>query len=194
MTKTIAEIIWLAGIVGWYVIRHPYARRSKKQAVSHSLMDRREWTLLIVATLGLAVIPVLCLATGLAAGLDRPFIPALAWIGLPVMVLALWLFYRSHADLGNNWSASLKVRQSHLLVTNGIYRYIRHPMYASFFLLGLAQFLLLPNWLAGGAGLVGALILFAFRVRREEEMMLQRFGAEYSAYVDGTKRIVPWLY
>jgi protein-S-isoprenylcysteine O-methyltransferase Ste14 len=66
-------------------------------------------------------------------------------------------------------------------------------MYSSFFLLGLAQMLLLSNWLAGLSGVVGAGILFAFRVLREERMMLESFGEEYRAYMAHTKRIVPWI-
>ena len=194
ISKTIAEFIWVAGIIAWYVIRHPFSRKSKKQAVSRSLVDWREWTLLTIATLGLAVIPAIYVATGWPAGLDRVYQPALAWLGVPVLAVSLWLFHRSHADLGRNWSVSLKVREGHELVTGGVYRLVRHPMYSSFFLLGLAQFLLLPNWLAGLAGLIGTGTLYAFRVAREEQMMQSRFEAEYSAYRARTKRIVPWLY
>ena len=104
------------------------------------------------------------------------------------------MFRRSHVDLGRNWSISLQVREQHALVKTGIYRLIRHPMYSSFFLLGLAQLLLLPNWLAGLAGVVGAGILFAFRVRREEQMMLESFGDDYRSYMSQTKRIVPWVF
>lgn len=194
LTKTVAEFIWVGGIIAWYVIRHPFSRRSKKQAVSRSLVDWREWTLLAVATLGLCIVPAVYVAAGFPAGLDRQFVPALAWLGVPVLVAALWLFYRSHADLGRNWSVSLKVREGHELVTGGVYRLVRHPMYSSFFLLGLAQFLLLPNWLAGLAGLIGTGVLYGFRVGREEQMMRSRFDAEYGAYQARTKRIIPWLY
>ena len=194
ITKTIAEFIWVAGIIAWYAIRHPFSRKSKKQAVSQSLVDRREWTLLAIATLGLCVIPVLYVATGFPPALDRAFVPALALLGVPVLVAALWLFYRSHADLGRNWSVSLKVREGHELVTGGVYRLVRHPMYSSFFLLGLAQLLLLPNWLAGLAGLIGVGALYGFRVAREEAMMLQRFERDYGAYQARTKRIIPWIF
>ena len=92
------------------------------------------------------------------------------------------------------WSASLKIREKHTLVTAGVYRLIRHPMYSSFLLLAFAQFLLLSNWFAGLAGTAGALALFAFRVEREEKMMTDLFGAEYSTYMTRTKRIIPWIY
>ena len=66
-------------------------------------------------------------------------------------------------------------------------------MYSSFFLLAFAQFLLLPNWFAGASGLVGIGVLYAFRIRQEERMMLDRFGAEYRDCMARTKRLIPWV-
>ena len=106
---------------------------------------------------------------------------------------ALWLFYRSHVDLGRNWSISLEIRKEHRLVTTGVYRFIRHPMYSSFFLLALAQVLLVPNWLAGASGLLGVGVLYAFRVQQEERMMLEGFGTDYRSYMAHTKRLIPWI-
>ncbi len=105
----------------------------------------------------------------------------------------MWLFRRSHVDLGRNWSISLEVRKHHTLVKTGVYRLIRHPMYSSFLLLGLSQMLLLPNWLAGTSGLIGATLLIVFRVGREEHMMLQTIGDDYRAYMATTKRLIPWV-
>lgn len=192
MMKPLAELIWFAGLVGWYIIRYPFERKAKKIRVAKSLFDRRESSLLAVALLGLFVIPAIYVLTGFPAALDRPLVPWIAWLGIVPIVGALWLFRRSHADLGRNWSISLEVREQHALVQSGVYRRIRHPMYTSFFLLGVAQLLLLPNWLAGLSGIAGAGV-FVFRVRREERMMLESFGEEYRAYMARTKRIVPWI-
>jgi len=194
MTPTVAALVWFAGLVGWYIIRHPFERKAKKVGVSKSLFDRRESGLLAIAVIGLFVIPAIYVLTGYPAALDRPFIPVIAWLGVAATIVALWAFRRSHVDLGRNWSISLEVREQHALVKTGIYRHIRHPMYSSFFLLGIAQMLLLPNWFAGLAGIAGAGILFAFRVRREEQMMLESFGDDYRAYMAETKRIVPWIF
>jgi protein-S-isoprenylcysteine O-methyltransferase Ste14 len=193
MTQTVAALVWFAGLVGWYIIRHPFERKAKKIGVSRSLFDRRESGLLALALLGLFVFPAVYVLTGFPAVFDRSFIPAVAWLGLAPMIGALWLFRRSHVDLGRNWSISLELREQHALVKTGVFRFIRHPMYSSFFLLGLAQMLLLPNWFAGLAGIAGAGTLFAFRVRREEQMMLESFGDDYRTYMTHTKRIVPWI-
>lgn len=193
MTETVAAIAWFAGLVGWTVIRYPFERRARKVGIRKSMLDAREKGLLALAVIGLFVIPAIYVLTGVPAAFDRPFMPVVAWLGLVVLVAALWLFRRSHKDLGRNWSITLQLRERHALVTSGVYRLIRHPMYSSFFLLGVAQMLLIPNWFAGLAGIAGAGVLYGFRVRREERMMLDNFGDDYRAYMASTKRIVPWL-
>jgi protein-S-isoprenylcysteine O-methyltransferase Ste14 len=101
------------------------------------------------------------------------------------------MFWRSHADLGQNWSATLEVRKDHELVTQGIYRSIRHPMYASILLWGLAQALLLPNWLAGWSAFVPFTVLYIIRTPREERMMCEFFGDQYRNYMRRTGRLLP---
>jgi len=86
------------------------------------------------------------------------------------------------------------LRERHTLVTTGVYAWVRHPMYTGFWLMALAQLLMLPNWVAGPAGLLGFGTLFFGRVGREEAMMLRGFGDEYRAYMGRTARIVPWVY
>jgi protein-S-isoprenylcysteine O-methyltransferase Ste14 len=193
MTPAVGALVWFAGLVGWYIIRRPFGRKAKKIKVRKSLFDRRESSILAFAVLGLFVIPAVYALTGFPASLDRPFVPAIACLGLVPQCTALWLFRRSHVDLGRNWSISLEIREQHALVKAGVYRLIRHPMYVSFFLLGLAQMLLLSNWFAGASGLVGAGVLYAFRVQHEERMMLESFGDEYRAYMAQTKRLIPWI-
>ena len=193
ITATFCEIIWFAGLVAWYIIRYPFERRAKKVAVTKSLFGWRESGLLALAFLGLWVIPAIYSLTGFPAALDRQLVPAVAIVGIVILCGALLLFYRSHADLGKNWSISLEIRNEHRLVSSGIYRFIRHPMYTSFFLMAVAQLFLLPNWFAGITGLIGVGMLYAFRIRQEERMMMERFGAEYRDYMTRTARLIPWL-
>lgn len=82
----------------------------------------------------------------------------------------------------------------HALVTQGIYRHMRHPIYAAQWLWGIAQPLLLQNWIAGLAGLVSFLPVYLYRVPREEQMMLEHFGEEYRSYMGRTGRIIPRLW
>ena len=191
ITPTVCEIIWFAGLVAWYIIRYPFERGAKKAAVTKSLFGWRESGLLSLAFIGLWVVPLIYALTGFPSRLDHQPIPAIAVLGGVILCGSLILFFRSHADLGRNWSISLQIRNEHRLVTTGIYRLIRHPMYSSFFLLAIAQLMLLPNWFAGATGLIGVGLLYAFRVRQEERMMVERFGAEYRDYMAHTGRLIP---
>src|SRR4029077_20763685 len=103
-------------------------------------------------------------------------------VGVMCLVFGLWLFYRSHADLGTNWSITLEVREQHRLITQGVYSRIRHPMYLALALYSIGQALVIPNWVAGPSNLIAFAIIFALRVRAEERMMVEEFGDEYAAY------------
>jgi protein-S-isoprenylcysteine O-methyltransferase Ste14 len=61
------------------------------------------------------------------------------------------------------------------------------------FLLGIAQALFLPNWIAGPAYLVSFGTLYVLRVRTEEKMMLDQFGTEYEQYMQRSGRLTPRL-
>jgi protein-S-isoprenylcysteine O-methyltransferase Ste14 len=66
-------------------------------------------------------------------------------------------------------------------------------MYSAFWLWAIAQALLLPNWIAGFAGIAGFGILFFGRVAREERMLQQTFGDNYREYMARTGRVFPWI-
>jgi protein-S-isoprenylcysteine O-methyltransferase Ste14 len=67
-------------------------------------------------------------------------------------------------------------------------------MYSAFWLWAIAQALLLPNWIAGPAGLVGFGTLFLLRVGREERLMDETFGEDYRRYAARTWRILPGIF
>jgi len=154
----------------------------------------RERVLLAISFTGLFIVPVIYVTTGEPRFADYPFHPVPAWFGTLMFAFSLLLFYRTHRDLGRFWSVTLEIRETHRLVTTGVYRHVRHPMYAAFFLWAIAQALLLPNWIAGLAGLVGFGTLFGFRVGREERMMEATFGDAYRAYAARTWRVVPGVF
>lgn len=194
MTPTLAKAAVVMIMVGWYVIRFRYARRSRRTPVTRSARGRLETILLTISLTGLGIVPFIYVATGFPAFADYAFQPALAWLGLFFAIAALVMFRLTHKALGRNWSISLELRQDHRLITEGVYRHVRHPMYTAFWLWAVAQALLLPNWFAGFAGIAGFAALFFGRIAREERMMTESFGEEYRAYIQRTYRIIPGLY
>jgi len=191
MTASPSSLLFMAFLAVYLAIRGLFIRRARHaKAVSrNSLVDR-----LLVLTMGLGqvVLPiVLVTRPGLLAVADRAQPIACAVLGALVMGAGLWLFWRSHADLGDSWSVTLELNAQHRLVTRGVYRVVRHPMYVSFFVLGIGQALLLANWIAGFGGLVATTLLVTVRLPREEGMMIEAFGDEYLDYMRRTGGLVP---
>lgn len=194
MTPSVAKLIFGLLALSWYVIRFPYERRSRRTPVARNARGSREIVLLLISLTGLGILPFVYIATGFPRFAGYTFRPAQAWIGLAVAIMSLVMFRLTHKALGRNWSVSLEVRENHKLISNGVYRYLRHPMYTAFWLWAVAQALLLPNWFAGCAGLVGFGILFFGRVGKEEALMLESFGDDYRQYMSRTRRVIPWIY
>jgi protein-S-isoprenylcysteine O-methyltransferase Ste14 len=190
----ILKAIWLFGVVAWYVIRFPHERRSRKTRIARRAGGVHDKLLMSASLAGLGVVPTIYLLTGEPRFAN--YMPSLLQSAIGVLTLAgaLVLFHLTHKQLGRNWSVTLNTRKSHRLVDTGLYAYVRHPMYSAFWLLALAQALLLPNWFAGIAGPIGWGTLFFLRVGREEELMIDTFGEEYRRYMARTKRVVPGLY
>ncbi len=122
------------------------------------------------------------------------FLPAwLRWMGVVLFAGAAILLWKTHRDLGRNWTPTLSIREDHTLVTEGVFKSIRHPMYTAHLLWALAQPLILPNWIIGFSFLVTQILQYLLRIKPEEQMMLDLFGDQYQEYMNNTGRFLPRL-
>jgi len=193
VTPLIAKLLHGLCMIAWWVIRLPFERKTKRNVVLRDAMDLREKTLLFISFTGLGLIPLAYIATGFPRALDQAFSPVRAVAGLLVFVAALVLFHATHKALGRNWSVTLAVRAEHSLVTGGVYRFVRHPLYTAFWMWAIAQALTLQNWVAGPAGIIGFGLLYLLRVGREEALMRETFGTAWDDYAARTPRVIPFL-
>jgi len=122
MTPALSKSVFVVLVIGWYLIRYKYARRSRREKVVWSARGPREAALLLVSLTGLGVLPLLYVTTAIPHFAAYSFHPIAAWLGLFFAIAALGMFQLTHQALGRNWSVSLDVRESHQLVTDGIYR------------------------------------------------------------------------
>jgi protein-S-isoprenylcysteine O-methyltransferase Ste14 len=194
MSPWIGKLAFLLGLVVFVAIRVPHDKRSKEARITESRKDALEKALLVLMGIGGFLLPLTFILSPLFSFADYSLglLPLL--VGIVCLGFSLWLFHRSHVDLGANWSNSLELRENHQIVAFGVYKSIRHPMYAAIFVYALAQALLLPNWLAGPGCLVAFVFMFVFRLRPEERMMLEKFGQPYQDYLARTKRLIPGIW
>ena len=189
------KALYFLGFLGFVGIRIPHQWQRRKIPVEVDRRDKLEYLVMILTLVGMFFIPVVYASTSWLNRADYRWSSRTKGragaVGTAIMAGALWLLWRSHKDLGRNFSPTLQLLEEHALVTQGVYRSIRHPLYAAIWLWGTGQALLLQNWIAGWASLILFLPLYLLRVPREEQMMLEQFGDSYRAYKNRTGRIIP---
>jgi len=193
--EVIFKIILIAVYTAFSIIRIRFQVRAQKAKARTVIRESRIYSALLsvlivyeVFTLFLYLIVPEMISW---ARLDLPI--WLRWFGVPLAIGSLLLFVWVHLNLGSNFSIELQISDRQTLVESGPYRRIRHPMYTAFYLLHFAAFLLTDNWFIGLTWLAGLTVIVLLRVKREEKMMLDKFGPEYAAYMKRTGRFLPPL-
>ena len=194
METIILKIGYGVVIIGTFIIRYPHQKQSKSNQIRTDKKEALEKTLLGLVFLGMMIVPLIYIFSNALSFADYTLPVSLHMLGLLLIIPTLWLFHRSHKDLGTNWSVSLEIREGHNIVDTGVYKHVRHPMYTAIWLWCIVQALLLNNYIAGLSGLVCFGLLYFLRVKKEERMMLQEFGKTYEDYMTRTKRIIPFIY
>ena len=184
------EIIYIIGLVVGSTVRILYTRHYRKNIITLNRKTGLDILLTNLAGLGF-ILPLLYLFSPWLDFASYRLPKGTGWLGAVLFAAAIGLLWKSHIDLGHNWSPSMEIRKGHTLAASGVYRFIRHPMYAAHWLWGIAQILLLPNWIAGPSLLVFFTLHYWQRVSGEEKMMLEQFGRQYGEYKKQTGRIFP---
>lgn len=185
--------IFFGALVIEMIIRIPLNQKRKQEKMSEQRYSDQEKMLLGLLSLGGFFVPLLYALTNWLDFANYTLPAWAGWLGVLLLAGAIFIFWRAHADLGLNWSPTLEIREKHELITRGIYGFIRHPMYASQWLLAIAQPLLLQNWIAGFLNLLVFIPFYILRVKAEEQLMLDSFGTQYQEYMKRTGRVLPKL-
>lgn len=115
-------------------------------------------------------------------------------IGFVLVIIAKSMAISARKALGTNWvpAAEYQVKEKQELVTTGIYKYIRHPIYFSAFLSITGVELIVQSYLV----FIGFVFLFeGYRqARREERLLTNHFGDNYKVYMKHTKMFIPFLW
>ena len=118
--------------------------------------------------------------------------PTIQILGFILVFIAFVISIAARDTLGSNWAhaADYQIKKNHQLVTQGIYRYIRHPIYTGFILSMVGAEMVADSY----TSIVFLLLLpYALyrQARMEEKILTKKFGQEYTTYMSKTKMFIP---
>ena len=194
-TDAKAASIFLAACLIWNVPEvigalKQMAKVSRKEA---SVQDRGSLGILIALQwVGLALN---FLLTWLLRAAAIPWYQtALFGTGVALILLGVALRWYAIWSLGRYFTRDVAVSADQQIVQNGPYRTIRHPAYSGTFLTMLGVGLAVTNWASLLALLTCVLVGHLYRVRVEEKALTQTIGQPYVAYMQRTRRFIPFVF
>jgi protein-S-isoprenylcysteine O-methyltransferase Ste14 len=123
-----------------------------------------------------------------------PEADALRYTGLALFITGVVLRAWAFVYLGRFFSVFLTIQKGHRLVTDNIYRYVRHPSYTGLLVRTIGWALVFRS-LFGLAAWLGLLAFLIRRIRHEERVLVSEFGTQWEEYGRRTPwRIVPGIY
>ena len=112
-------------------------------------------------------------------------------VGAVILVAGLGFAVWARIHLGQNWSATVTLKEGHRLIRTGPYRLVRHPIYTGI-ITGLAGTAMALGELRGVIAVVLLTLVYLFKSRREERFMVKEFGDEYVRYRREVGALVPF--
>ena len=186
------RVIWLLLCVVWISaeIKLACANRLEAHATADSEQRTQVWLWLsVLASLGLAL-----------------WFKTWAWLPIPLeylprQLLAMLLFaaglalrYRAVGQLGRLFTTHVTILHEHRLITDGPYRWVRHPAYTGLLLALAAAGLAMGDVLALLILTLPTGFAFLSRIALEEALLEKKFGSAYRDYRKTTRKLLPWLY
>jgi len=178
---------WLAAVIFWLVGTIKTKATVRRQTLSSRLLE--------IAPLVLGIV-LLRTDRTLFHLMAVRFVPATAgWqmVGAGITVAGVAVAIWSRYFLGQNWSATVTVKQEHELIRTGPYSVVRHPIYSGF-LLAILGTAIYDGEYKGLLALVLVSVAWKIKSLHEEAFMQSEFGDDYTQYKREVKGLVPFVW
>ena len=185
------KILYCLFLFIYGLIRFIFAKGVKNIKIKKSKDDIFEKIKDFIAFLGMAFIPLISIFTPFLNNFEIKIPVLIIFFSIIGISFDLYFFYLIHKQLGINWSPILEIKENQKLIKDGVYKYIRHPMYTQLLLWNILQGILLCNYFVEFFGILTMVIFYFSRINSEEELMIEEFGEEYIKYMENTGRLFP---
>lgn len=179
---------FFGGLTVWRIWRYGGLVKREKDA---QLRDSRGQWLSVMMLFGLIGVHSLAIYEFSRLDIRRDRIISL--MGIIAIIAAIILSQIALKKLGEFFDC-LVIKPDFKLITTGVYRYIRHPVYTSYILLFCGYCLLLNAWISLAITVILCMLWFGHRIHIEEQMLVAHLGQTYLHYRQRTKRLFPFIY
>ena len=114
-------------------------------------------------------------------------------IGLTLCIFGIATMIFARQQLGKNWSGNVILQKEHSLTKDGLYKFVRHPIYSGGLLAMLGSAIVIGQ-IFGFAWTLFSAIGLIMKIRQEEILLSDKFSTEYSLYRQQTKMLIPFIW
>lgn len=165
--------------------------KSKFKASAYS--EKRSFSFISVAIV-LSIIPTIDLVRRELFVFSEPLLSISMWFGLFLYATGITFRYVGSLTLGRYFTRGIEIEHNHKLVSNGLYRYLRHPLYLGLFLLGISTSLVYGNYFMIIASILMMGATLNYRMDLEEKAMEKILGKTYKEWKQKRYRFIPFIY
>lgn len=188
LIKSLAILLLLGWYWYWQVTEKvadtekPKTKKPSLQTIMEAMSFRLVWVFIFLQFFGLKIFP---MANNLL----------LQILGLILLIGGISVGVSGRKILGTNWThaAEYQIKKDHELITKGIYRYIRHPIYAGLIIMITGTELIIQSHLFI-AFFIASLFVAFIQSKREEGILREYFGEKYIAYMKQTRMFFPFIF
>lgn len=187
-----ALLFW--GVFIWtYIPEYKIVNNARKPASSAGSKDAGSYKVIVFG--GGAISLVAFFIAWIDFLLIRPpfRVPAL-FLGIACVIAGSLLRRHCWRALGDSFTGDVRANADQKVITTGAYSYVRHPSYSGALLMNLGIGLALSSWASTILLVIGALIVYSYRMSVEEKTMASVIGEPYRDFMRTRRRVIPFIY
>jgi protein-S-isoprenylcysteine O-methyltransferase Ste14 len=185
-------LLWKVLLYGWTATEILIAVRTRTRRGGGKVADRGS-SIVLWVTITLAITAGEMIRHGMLRNSNGGG-HGLVVAAIAVLIAGVAIRWTAILSLGNAFSSNVAIRHAQTVYRGGFYRFVRHPSYTGMLLVFLAVGLQERNWIAFLAVMAPTTAAVLYRIHVEEAALNEAFGAEYAAYSEQTKRLIPGVY
>jgi len=183
-------IIFYISMAVWFLSEFYY----KKVLASGQNAQKKDKSTLNI--LWIVIVPSIFLAVFISKAFRLPISKGewIFFLGESLIVIGIFVRWIIIKSLGKYFTVDVSIREDHKIKKEGFYRYMRHPSYTFALLTFVGLGLFLNNWFSLAIAFIPPFLAFNYRIKVEEQALIEQFGDEYIQYRKETKRLIPFIY